>query len=150
MDSFGRLPHDVLEQIKFMYFKPKYEITSEIIDNVFEIICNSNDIKICIHLWHPLNLEINESSLKYCLFNAIAEWECMYDAIENDSKHQLDIDQYENKLMIKCTGDQLQLRNNIIDINLSLNVYKYELLKVIRHLLNNISLFSCRDFDKLD
>jgi len=113
----------------------------------FTITFESNGFKTNICIWNPLNLSGNDYNFDNQLIPN-KEWENMYNAILNNEKYRLDINQNKTYLMIYCDGESVQFSSipdesdyNMIDIVLSLAEYKDDLLNVLKSLLYALTLF---------
>lgn len=62
MDNFGRLPNDVLNQIKYVFFQPKYDIKTSFNGECFSIEFQNNNITFSIHITDPLKVYLTEYS----------------------------------------------------------------------------------------
>ena len=116
----------------------------------FTIKLENGGLTSSINIWNPLNLYGNEFNIGDTL-NPKAEWKNMHDAILNNKEYRLDINQNSTSLMIDCTGEKITFssipdasEHNMINITLSLDENKEELLKVFRSLLNNLNMFPSR------
>jgi hypothetical protein len=143
MDTFGRLPNDVLEQIKFFIIHPKYNITTSINEDKFTIYFKNYNVTFNINIIYPLKLYTTEYSTSWG--DEKSEWLNMYDAILNNQKYRIDLDENGTNLMIDCSGEFIQFScipnnsaYNMINIELELKYYKNELLKVFQNLIDFI------------
>jgi hypothetical protein len=140
MDTFGRLPEDVLEQIKFFIFHPKYDITATTEEEGFTINFKHYNVTFRINISNPLKVYTTEYSTS---FDKKSEWQNMYDAILYNEKYRIDVDENGTNLMIDCMDETIQFScitdgcsYNMLDIVLHLKDYKIELLKVFQQLID--------------
>jgi len=129
-------------------------------ERCFNITFENGPLKTNVCIWNPLNLYQTEYSDDK--IDTKKEWNNMHDAILNNREYRLDINQNGTNLMIDCYNNKVLLSSipynshyNMIDVFLSLDEYKDELLKVIQSLLDVLDLFPerqdsdfiCKDFN---
>lgn len=131
------------------------KITSTLISEPVEYKCftiklESDGLTNHISIFNPLNLYGNEYSIGDVL-NPKKEWNNMYDAILNNEEYRLDINQNKTSLMINCFEGKILFSaipnvsyHNMIDISLSVNEHKDELLKVFKSLMDILDMFPDR------
>lgn len=116
-------------------------------ERCFNITFENDGLKTNVCIWNPLNLYGNEYN--FCeKINTKKEWENMYNAISKNEEYRLDINQNKTTLMIECCGDKVLFSSipddsiyNMINIYLSFDKYKDELLIIIQSLIDFLDLF---------
>ena len=112
-------------------------------ERCFNITFENDNLKTNVCIWNPLNLYGNEYSDSMEMTDPKKEWKNMYDAIVNNEEYRLDLNQNKTSLMIESFDGKVLFssipdnsNHNMIDIYLSLNDHKDELLKVIGSLID--------------